>query len=288
MKPPPFRYERPESVEEALSLLSEEGDDAKVLAGGQSLVPLLAFRMVRPAVLIDIGRLLELESLALDGSTMVIGARVTHRAVERFPGIEDRCPVIREAVDQIGHVAIRNLGTVGGSLAHADPAAEWPLLALTLEAEFDLRSRAESRTLPAKDMFVGYMTTALRPDEMITAIRLELPKAGTAFVEIARRHGDFAMGGSAAVVVIRDGVVTTARIGLLAAAMTPVRSHESENILIGREPAEALLREAAEAVDSAIDPLGDVHASAEYKRHLAKVTALRALRVACRRAKEMA
>ena len=288
MKPPPFEYRRPESVEEALGVLAEAGDDAKVLAGGQSLIPLLAFRMIRPEMLVDISRLNELDHVTLEEGILSVGALTTHRRIELTESLATRCPAIREAVRNIGHVAIRNRGTVGGSMAHADPAAEWPVLALVLEAEFQVQSAKESRVVPAAEMFVGYMQTGLRSDELLTGMRFKLPapKAGAAFVEVARRHGDFAMGGAVAVLALEQGKVVHARVGVMSAALTPVRSEESELLLMGEEPIDELLAEAAERVSGAVDPLDDVHAPAEYKRHLAKVTTRRALRAARDRAKE--
>jgi len=288
MKPPPFEYRRPQSVEEALSVLAEAGDDAKVLAGGQSLIPLLAFRMTRPEVLVDISRLSELDHVTLENGILSVGATTTHRRIELTVALASRCPAILEAVRHIGHVAIRNRGTVGGSMAHADPAAEWPVLALALDTEFQVRSAKESRLVHAADMFVSYMQTGLRPDEILTGIRFQLPaaKAGSAFVEVARRHGDFAMGGAAAVLALDQGKVVHARVAVMSAALTPVRSEESERLLMGEEPTNELLAEAAERVGGAVDPLDDVHAPAEYKRHLAKVTTRRALTSARDRAKE--
>lgn len=288
MKPPPLEYARPESLDEALALLAEAGDEAKVLAGGQSLLPLLAFRMTRPELLVDIGRLEELDHISLSDGTLSVGALATHRAVERMEALPERCPAIREAVSQIGHVAIRNRGTVGGSMAHADPAAEWPVLALVLDAEFEARTAQRSRVIPAAEMFVSYMQTELRSDELLTGMRFALPppQAGSAFVEVARRHGDFAMGGAAAVLAVEGGRVVHARVGVMSAGLTPLRSGESEQLLLGQEPSEELVAEAAAAVDGVIDPLDDVHGPAEYKRHLARVTTRRALATALERATE--
>lgn len=288
MKSPPFEYRRPETMDEALHLLAEVGDEAKILAGGQSLLPLLAFRMTRPGMLVDIGHLEELDHLVLEDGTLSMGALTTHRRVEWNRALVERCPAILEAVSQIGHVAIRNRGTVGGSMAHADPAAEWPVLALVLDAEFEARRVGGSRVIPAADMFLGYMQTGLAPDELLTGMRFALPPppAGSAFVEVARRHGDFAMGGAAAVLAVEGGRVVHARVGVMSAALTPVRSEASERLLVGEEPSDEALAEAAAAVDGAIDPLEDVHAPAEYKRHLARVTTLRALTAARQRAKE--
>lgn len=288
MKPPPFEYQRPESRDEALTALAEAGDEGKVLAGGQSLVPLLAFRMARPGVLIDIGGLACLDHAAVDNGTLTLGALATHRQVERLEALHRRCPAIVEAVGQIGHVAIRNRGTVGGSIAHADPAAEWPVLALALDATFDTESTSGERTIAAEKMFVGYMETALHPDELLTSLRFELPPPGAAlgFAEVSRRHGDFAMGGAAATLTTDNGRVTAARVAVMSAGLTPLRCPAAEDILVGSEPTDDVLGEAAAAVEGAVEPLADVHAPADYKRHLAKVTTFRALRAARDRIRE--
>ncbi|HSJ28077.1 MAG TPA: xanthine dehydrogenase family protein subunit M [Acidimicrobiia bacterium] len=283
MKPPPFEYTRPGTIEEALETLHEIGDEGKVLAGGQSLIPLLAFRMARPRHLTDITRISELDHVELrDDGVLSMGALATHRSIETDAELKVRCPAINEAVSQIGHVAIRNRGTVGGSMAHADPAAEWPALALLFDARFHLRSRTGERTVPARDMFVTYMTTALAPDELLVEVEMHLPPpdAGTAFVEVSRRHGDFAMAGAGTVLRVEDGVVSDARMSMMSAGMTAVRGDAAEQMLIGQEPTDELLSRAADAIDSDIDPLEDVHGPAEYKRHLVRVVTLRALRAA--------
>lgn len=286
MKPPPFAYLRPGGLAEAITMLAEYGDQAKVLAGGQSLVPLLAFRLARPQVLIDINECAELEHLALEEGTLSIGSLTRHRAVERFDALGGRAPIVAEAVREIGHVAIRNRGTVGGSIAHADPAAEWPVLAMILDAEFEVVSAAGSRVIPAAEMFAGYFETAMTPAEILTGLRFSLPppSAGSAFVEVSRRHGDFALSGAGAVLTVEDGRVSDARLGLLAASLTPVRASNAEATLIGQEPTDEVLEAAAAEVDAAIAPLGDVHATSEYKRHLARITSGRALRRARDRA----
>jgi CO/xanthine dehydrogenase FAD-binding subunit len=287
MKPPPFEYSRPETIEEALATLHEIGDEGKVLAGGQSLIPLLAFRMTRPQHLTDITRIGELDRVSLSGDGVLdIGALATHRSIEMDSELKARCPAISEAVSQIGHVAIRNRGTVGGSMAHADPAAEWPTLALLFDARLHLRSRTNQRTVPAREMFVSYMTTALAPDELLVGVEIPLPPAGagTAFVEVSRRHGDFAMAGAGAVLELTDGVIADAAIAVMSAGLTAVRADEAADALIGQQPTDELFATAAAGVDSVIDPLDDVHGPADYKRNLAKVVTRRALQVAMSRA----
>lgn len=286
MKPPPLAYFRPNNLSEVTAMLEEHGDSAKILAGGQSLMPLLAFRLARPQVLIDINHCAELEHVAIEDRVLRMGALTRHRAVERLDGLGALAPLVAEAVAEIGHVAIRNRGTVGGSIAHADPAAEWPLLAILLDAEFDLVSASGRRTIAAGDMFTGYYQTAITENEVLIDMRFSLPPptAGSAFVEVARRHGDFGMSGAGVVLEVEAGVITSARLGLMAVSAAPVRAGESESMLIGREPTDDVLAAAAAAVDGAIAPLADVHGSADYKRHLARVTAERALKQARARA----
>jgi CO/xanthine dehydrogenase FAD-binding subunit len=287
VKPPPFDYVAPATVEEAVAALAEHGDEAKVIAGGQSLVPLLAFRLARPSVLVDLNRVGGLDRLELDGRMLRIGAMTRQHRLERLPGLRERCPMVAEAVELIGHVAIRNRGTVGGSLAHADPAAEWTALALALDAQLDLQGPAGTRTVTASDFFVTFFTTALAPDEVLTEIRLDLPngRSGSTFVELARRHGDFALAGVAALVSLGgDGTVADARLALIGVADRPVRARAAEEVLRGERPSAELYAEAAEAVDGEIRPGGDIHASERYRRHVAGVLTRRALATAVERA----
>jgi carbon-monoxide dehydrogenase medium subunit len=258
-----------------------------VLAGGQSLVPLLAFRLARPSVVVDVNRVAGLEGARLDGDTLELGALTRQRDVELLPGLRERCPMIVEAVEQIGHVAIRNRGTVGGSLAHADPAAEWTALALALDAELDLHGPGGTRTLSAQEFLVTYFTTALQPDEVLTRIRLRVPngRSGSCFLELARRHGDFAIAGVGALVSLGvGGEVADARIALIGVGERAVRAGAAEQVLRGAVPTGDVLAEAAGAVDAEIEPNGDIHASADYRRHVAGVLVRRALETAVARA----
>lgn len=288
MKPPPFEYVAPRSLDEAVAALVEHGEDAKVLAGGQSLMPLLAFRLARPSVLVDLNGIAELDYHRLDGDTLVLGALARQRDVERIPGLGERCAMVAEAVGHVGHVAIRNRGTVAGSIAHADPAAEWPALALALDAELDVVGPSGRRTVPARDFFVTYFTTAKEPDEIVAEVRVPLPngRSGSCFLELARRHGDFAIVGVAALVALADdGTIGGARLALIGVGDKAVRATEAEAVLAGREPAEALLAEAAAAVGEATSPSDDLHATADYRRHAARVLTRRALTLALARAK---
>jgi CO/xanthine dehydrogenase FAD-binding subunit len=287
MKPPPFEYIAAESVEEALSALVEHGDEAKLLAGGQSLVPLLAFRLARPSVLVDLNGVAGLDRAELSGDTLLLGPMTRQRAVERLPDLRQRCAMIAEAVELIGHVAIRNCGTVGGSLAHADPAAEWPALAVALDAELDLTSPRGARTIPAHEFFLSYFTTALEPDEVLTGIRVPIPngRTGSAFLELSRRHGDFALAGVGALVSLgEDRTATDVRLGLIGVGSRPIRPEAAEAALRGRVPDAEALAEAASTVAGEIEPTTDIHASEEYRRHIAVVLTRRALAAAVARA----
>jgi carbon-monoxide dehydrogenase medium subunit len=289
VKPAPFDYAAPDSLEEAVRLLGEHGDDAKVIAGGQSLVPLLAFRLAAPEILIDINRIAGLGDVELDGGTLSIGALARHRDVELLPSLRSRCPMLAEGISSIGHVAIRNRGTVGGSIAHADAAAEWPSLLLALEGEVDVRSVRGDRTVAAADLFESYFTTTLQADEIITSIRLRIPsgRVGSAYVELARRHGDFAVAGVGAILSLSgSGAVDDARVVLIGVRDTAVRSSGAEGALVGREPVEEVFSEAAEAIDPEIEPVSDLHGSSGYRRHVAKVLVRRALGLALERALE--
>lgn len=280
MKPAPFEYAAPETVDEAVALLAEHGDEAKVIAGGQSLVPLLAFRLAAPGVLVDLNRVPELSGLRLDGDTLAVGAMTRHRDVETMPDLAERCAMLADGVSLIGHVAIRNRGTVGGSVAHADPAAEWPSLLLAFDGEIDARGPEGTRTIPAADFFETYFTTALRPDEVLTQVRLRLPtgRVGSAYLELARRHGDFAIAGAGAFLGLDGGGrIDDARVVLIGVADRAVRSTGAESALRGAEPGSEAFAEAAEAIDGEIDPVSDLHGSAGYRRTVAKVLVRRAL-----------
>jgi CO/xanthine dehydrogenase FAD-binding subunit len=291
MKPPPFEYDDPRTLSEALSLLSEHGEDAKVLAGGQSLVPLLNFRLARPERLIDINHVGELDYLRLENGTLRIGALTRHSSLEGSAETAAAVPLLTESVRLVGHVQIRNRGTVGGSVAHSDPAAELPLAFTVLDARFHARSARGDRTLAADELFITHLTTSLQPDELLIEIEVPVPPPGTtsAFVEFARRHGDFALGGAAAVVTLaEDGSCERASIGLLAAAPTPLRAREAEEWLAGRRIDEQTAAEAAVRAVADIHPTGDIHGGSEYRRGLVQAMAHRALLTAAARAKEAA
>ena len=288
MKPAPFDYYAPTSVEEACSLLSQYGDDAKILAGGQSLVPVMALRLAQPSVLIDINTVRELDYIHGDDHGLAIGAITRHRTVERSAEVREKSPILSAGVEWIGHPQIRNRGTIGGSLAHADPAAELPALAAILEATFSVRNaNGTKRTLKAADFFVTYLTTALGSDDLLSEIYFPAlpPGTGWSFVEVARRHGDFALVGVAATVALdAAGNCSDARVALFGVAPTAVRSPSVEQALSHQKPDEHTIAAAAAEVAKDIDPPGDVHASAAYRTYVATNLVRRALAEAAQRA----
>jgi len=288
MKPAPFNLLRPKSVDEALALLQAHGEKAKILAGGQSLVPLMNFRLAQPHNLIDLNGVEGLDPIRLDDQTLSLGAMVRQRDVERSSAIAERLPILREAMEQVAHPAIRNRGTVGGSLVHADPSAELPLLAVALDATFHLRSARASRSVAARDFYQGYLLTDIAPDELLVAIDFRLPPAdcGWCCTEIARRHGDFAI---VAVAVLlgcgRDRRIDFARVALGGVGPAPLRMIAAEQALLGERPGAELFRGAGDVAAQAVDPPADIHASSSYRRHLTGVLVRRALTTAASRVK---
>ena len=287
MKPPRFDYLNPRSVDEALSVLARHGDEAKVLAGGQSLVPLLSFRLVRPAYLVDLNDVGGLAGIRLDDGHLAIGAMTRQRAVETSPLVRERCPLLAEAMPQIGHVQIRNRGTIGGSLAHADPASELPAVVAALDGELVLQSARGQRVVKPEQFFVAYLTTAAAPDELLVEVRVPVvpPRTGSAFLEVSRRHGDFALVGVAATVTLDEaGVCTAAAIALTGVGPTPALARDAALALVGQRPTPAAFEEAGRRVAERVQPDSDLHASRDYRRHLASVLTRRALGRAAERA----
>ncbi|HKP17003.1 MAG TPA: xanthine dehydrogenase family protein subunit M [Gaiellaceae bacterium] len=277
MKPVAFAYRAPETLEETLALLEQHGDEATVLAGGQSLVPLLNLRIARPRVVVDVNRVAGLGGFEAGGGALRLGALVRTAAVERDPGVAAGWPGLREAIRHSGHPQIRNRSTVGGSVAHADPASELPAVLVALEATVTLRSTAGARELAAADFFVGPFTTARRPDELVTEVRVGARPGASAFREVARRHGDFALVGVYAGVDLDDGSVGAARIALCGASPVPLRAVDAEHALAGRPLDERAIDDAAEAAAAAVDPWDDLNGPAEYRRDLARVLTRRTL-----------
>jgi aerobic carbon-monoxide dehydrogenase medium subunit len=279
MKPAAFGYHRAGSVDEAVSLLGELGDEAKLIAGGQSLVAMMNFRLARPAALVDISRLTELRYVRADNGGLRIGALALHRDLERLsdPSLLAGFEVLPHAARYIGHYAIRAAGTFGGSIAHADPAAEWCMAALLFDGEVVARSVRGERVIPLHDFFAGFLETRLDPDEMITEVRLPLQRPGAAVKEFARRHGDFALVATMAAVRHNKGRCVDARLVFGGVAGTVMRATSAEAILIGSDLGHEAIAAAADASAQAADPPADIHASAEYRRHLMRVLAARAI-----------
>jgi carbon-monoxide dehydrogenase medium subunit len=288
MKPPSFEYAAPTTVAEAVSLLQQHGDEAKILAGGQSLMPLLNMRFARPTALIDLRQVAGLDGIREEKGGLAIGAMTTKRAVERSQLVRSRQPLLHEATLWIAHPQIRNRGTVGGSMAHADPAAEYPAVALALDAEFRAAGPGGERSVPAEDFFVTYLTTALDENEVLVEVRVPAlrERTGWSIQEVARRHGDFAMVGAAITVTLGGkGRCSDARIVLFGVGPTPLRARKAEQVVAGEALGESVLAEAGRIADEEIDePLSDVHASSEYRRALAQVLTRRGLAEAAGRA----
>jgi CO/xanthine dehydrogenase FAD-binding subunit len=284
MKPPPFEYVVAESVEAAIAALGR--GEGKIIAGGQSLVPMLNFRLLRPAVLVDINRVPGLAFIADGEDTIRIGALTRHHRLETSAVIAKAFPVLAAAMTHVAHLAIRNRGTIGGSLSHADPAAELPMLALLLDATLTVASPSGKRTVAAKDFFLGALSVDLGAQDVVTEIAFPKLPSGTGwgFEEVARRHGDFALAAVAATLTVSDGKIMQARIAMTGVDETAKRADEAEAMLAGK-PLEPALRDAAiDAVRGAVTPNTDLHASADYRRHLVGVLAGRALDAAWRRA----
>ncbi len=276
MKPAPFRYVRPRTVADTVGALAEAGGEAKVLAGGQSLVPMLNMRLARPALVIDLNGVEGLDGIAPSAAGgLRIGALARHADLAASPLVRERAPLLAEAARHIGHTAIRNRGTLGGSLAHADPAAELPAAVVALDASLIVVGRGGTRMIPAGDFFVGLLTTALDADEILTEVHVPPPRGAWGFAEIARRPGDFALVGIAAVVMpaVAPSRLEGARLVAFGVGDGPVRLTQAERALAGAVPDAAAARAAALAAGEACTPADDVHASAEYRRHLVTVLA---------------
>jgi carbon-monoxide dehydrogenase medium subunit len=282
MKPPRFSYAAPDTLDQALALLLEHGANATVLAGGQSLVPLLNLRVARPEVVIDLNRVGGLDAVEINGSVQ-LGALVRQQRALRDAGLRAGAPLVAAALGHVGHVASRSRGTLGGSIAHADPAAELPAVLLALDGSITVHSVRGERTIAAGDLFVAPFTTTLGPDELLTAISLPAPGPGDryGFHEVARRHGDFALAGAACRLSVSGGRIEAAAIALFGVAGTPVRAPAAEAALAGAEVLdEGTAREAAILAAEGLEPPDDVHGSAAYRRRMAEVAVRRALRAA--------
>jgi len=288
VKLPEVEYEAPTTVAEATDLLAVHGDEASVLAGGQSLIPLLALRLARPEVLIDINGVAELSGVSAADGWVAIGAMTREYVAEESETVAGTVPLLAAALPLIGHEAIRSRGTIGGSLAHADPAAELPAVARALDAEFVVRGPSGERVIPAAQWFEGYLTTARRPDELLVEVRFPAARPGTgvSFHEVARRHGDFAIVGLAASLVMSGGVIGEARLAFAGVSDVPVRATAAEDLLAGETPSAELFDEAARRATEDLDPPGDLHGSPDYRKTVAAAVVRRGLRAATDNARE--
>ena len=282
MKPAPFNYIAAQTIDQALHCLSEAGDEAKILAGGQSLGPMLNLRLARPSTVIDINPLEELANISIDENGIRIGALVRHHAIETSSIIADRFPLITAAARHVAHPTIRNRGTFVGSLAHNDPAAEWPLIAQLFDAEITVRSLRGERKIHAKDFFESYLTTTLEADELITSVYLPFLEGDYVwgFEEMSRRLGDFALAAVGVLVQVNNNICQNVRIALAGVDESACRATQAEQRLSGQQLSDALLDEVAEIAAKHCDPPEDLHASAEDRKHLVRVLTKRALKSA--------
>ena len=290
MKPASFAYVRAESVPHALEALGSAGDEAKVLAGGQSLMPMINFRLVKPSVLVDINRIPGLDVIEDLGLRLKLGALVRHWITASDARIAEHVPVLHETMKSVAHMTVRNRGTFCGSVSHNDPAAEMPMITLLLDGAVHIASPNGPRTLPAAKFLTGPLTTALEPGELVTAIEIDklAPGAGWGFEEFSRRHGDFALAAVAAVLERREGRATEVRVAIMGVGDTALRLPQAEAILEGSDMSAAVVDAAVEAIRGSLDPRSDLSASSDYRRHLSGVLAARVLKAAWSRAEELA
>lgn len=289
MKPAAFKYIRVDSVEGAISALAEYGGDGKILAGGQSLVPMMNFRIAQPAVLLDINPVKEMDYIRVENGWLHIGARTRQRALEKNPEVKKKCPILAEAVKWIGHPQIRNRGTVGGSLVHGDPTAELALVATLLDAQFIIQCKGKRRTAGAGDFFDSFMTTRIREDELLTQVSYPtIPaRSGYGFHELCIRHGDFAVVAAAVQITLgENGRCAEARVAVSGAGSKPLRMHGAEKLLLGNRLSAEALDAAAARVPDEVEPFSDLKGSEAYRREMAKVFVRRALEDAWSMVKE--
>jgi aerobic carbon-monoxide dehydrogenase medium subunit len=283
MKPASFEYHAPESLEEALALLARHGGEGKVLAGGQSLVPMMSFRLARPAHVIDINRVQGLSGIRRENGTLVIGATTRQREIELSAEVASSAPLLVSATKWIGHPPIRSRGTIGGSVAHNDPAAEYPAAMLALDAEAVLTSADGERTVAVNDLLGDWLTTSMQAEELLTALRMPAAsdRMRVGITELARRHGDFALAGTVVRLDISpDGSIDDARVVAFGGLPRATRLRDAEEVLRGAQPGEEVFTEAGARAGAHVDPVADIHATAEYRKHLVGVLTVRALRSA--------
>lgn len=283
MKPAKFDFYQPSTIDRALELLEEAGDDAKIIAGGQSLVPIMNMRLAKPKALIDINDLKDLSYIDYNKDTLIIGALTRQSDLERSDKIAKYCNLLSEAIPQIGHVQTRNRGTVGGSIVHADPTAELPLSLLTLNGSVKIVSKDEYRFVSAEEFFISYLTTDIMPTEMLTEIHIPIlaGRSGSSFQEIARRHGDFALVAASCHLTVDDhDRIASVRLALGGVESVPLLIEDTEELLVGEKLSDSLLDKVSEGIEFKIDPESDLHASAEYRTHLAKILTKRTIAAA--------
>lgn len=279
MKPASFDYVRARSVDHAVRALADAGDDGKILAGGQSLMPMMNFRLVKPSVLVDINRIPGLDRIEKRDGRITLGALVRHRMTAEDPIIAEHVPVLHYAMKHVAHLTVRNRGTFCGSVCHADPAAEMPMMSLLLNGLVHIRSAQGERNVPASEFFVGSLMTVLDPDELVTGIEIDVLPRGTgwAFEEFARRHGDYALAAVAVTMMRKNDLAADVRVALMGVGDMPIRLSGVEAMLEGREIDQLLIHDAVEMIREQIEPNSDLNASSEYRRHLAGALARRAL-----------
>jgi aerobic carbon-monoxide dehydrogenase medium subunit len=289
MYPAAFDYRAPKTLDEALALLKQRGDDAKVMAGGQSLIPLLKLRFAQPALVVDIGRIPSMATIKKQDGHVSIGALVRHVDIERSKDLKGWLPIMGEAVHWVADPLVRNRGTVVGSVCHADPSGDWGGVMLALGASVVARSASRERVIPITDFFTGPLSNALEPDELVTEIRIPLPAgaSGGAYNKLERKVGDFATAAAAVYVEMKDGKLTKVGIGLTAVGATNLKAAAAEKSLTGKQPTDALIAEAAKLAASIAEPKSDVRGSAEFKKDIVRVLVQRGLKTAVARAKEV-
>jgi len=288
MKPPKFDYYKPTTLNEALDLLEEIGDDGKIIAGGQSLVPIMNMRLASPKCIIDINGLNELDYIKHEGNVLKIGTLTRQSKVEKSEIVANACGLLLEAITQIGHVQTRNRGTFGGSIVHADPSAELPLALLTMNGSVQIASKDEVRNVDAEDFFITYLTTDIMPTEILTEVSIPIieDRSGYSFQEIARRHGDFALVAASCLMTVDDqNQISSVRLALGGVEAIPLLIEDAEDILVGEILSDSLIDKLLESVEMAVEPESDLHAAAEYRTHLAKILTKRTLTQAYERAR---
>lgn len=286
MKPAAFDYVRAESVQDAVEALAQTGGDGKIIAGGQSLMPMMNFRLVKPSVLVDINRIPGLDRIELRGSRISIGSLVRHRITASDPIIAENVPILHHAMKHVAHLTVRNRGTFCGSLCHADPAAEMPMMAQLLNAKIHIVSKTGGRSLDAKDFFVGSLVTALEPDDLVTGVEIDslAPGIGWGFEEFARRHGDYALAAVAVTMSKSNGAASDVRVAVMGVGEMAMRVGQVEALIEGQHLNDSLLDDAIGKLRDVIEPNSDIHASADYRRHLCGALMRRALSDAWTRA----